>query len=1510
MSVAVLASLFPSAAAAAPGDLTLASTSATGEKGNFGTVGLLSISADGTRVAFESQSTNLHPEDTDNVQDIYVKDLVTGEVFLASSSDEGVKGNSASLEASLSADATKVAFQSHATNLDPADTDGLADIYVKDLVSGELTLASASGAGVKGDNASIFPDLSADGTTVAFSSFAQNLDPADGCVPDPGDLDDPDDDFLLCASDVFVKDLGTGDIVLASTSDSGERSNSDSVRPSLSADGTRVAFESQATNLDPADTDQSNDVYVKDLATGDLVLASAADDGTGGNNLSAIADLAENGSRVVFQSSATNLDPADAGFTEDIYVKDLGTGDVVLASTSSGGTKANALSQDATLSNDGTVVSFSSNATNLDPGDADGNADIYVKDLDTGELALASVTKTGTNANGHAFISDLAASGSKVAFAVTATNLDPADTDPFYADVYVKELAADAPPLAIENVPEAGDPVGRFQRFEASFDLNRMYANPFDPDEIAVDVTFTSPTGVEQTVPAFWFQDFEVQPGTENFEGYDPVGDPHWQVRFAPSEVGTYTYVITATEGSGEMAISPEMTFVADPSSEPGFVRVHSANPLYLQFDDGATYLPRGHNAAFEDGNPATNGTAYYGPLFQSFGTAGENWTRIWMTDFARNALEWSAGHFSGFYSGVGTYSLPSAWRIDAFLDLAAQHGLQVQLVLNDHGQFSDFVNARWSENPYNEANGGPVPPDRPDLFFSDPIARDLFKQRLRYTVARWGAYTDVLAWELFNEVQFIGTAALNPSNDAGVRAAVQAWHAELSAYLAGLDPFDHLITTSSDSSPLTDVIWDLPTINLVQVHDYSGPPTDRDQVIRDVVSDLKVAHHKPVIVGEFGIGSGDPERDFDPVAFGGSEADRDHLIQGTHLHNGVWTAALSESEAMSWWWGAYVAEDPARNRMPPDFPVNERVFPALDAYLAGEDFPSLGLTESSLTTTPDVLAFGLDNGEQAFVWVRDVMNEYGSGAGPGNLEGRVISGGEVTIDGMAPGPYEVDVYHTYRAGGVATTGLETAPGGSLTVSLPDFTRDIAFKVRSAVQPPVDDADGDGLLDEWEENGIDADGDGTIDLALHEAPFNADPQHKDVFVEIDYMDCAVGGCLAGDTHTHEPVAGALADVVGSFAAAPVGNPDGLQGVTLHAMLDEAVPEAEEKPFDSAPGGFDELKSGDPGDPCDGSFGTPAERASANCAATLAARKLAFHYAVFGHDWDSATHSSGVGEFVGNDLMVTLGGWPPESIDAVGGQQAAESSTFMHELGHNLGLHHGGDEEANCKPNYLSVMNYALSFPYLDPPGHWTTRTRSCRSCSRTTCLSPTASVALPDGSPSTGWTESLGAHRPMAPSTGTTAASRSMWACRPTSAGSIRPSVAVRTRAASGATTTGPMSSTASRTRRTSPAGCTSPTTPTPTSRANRPFRRRSPWTSTGTASRTPTIPARPTRTTRRTWTATGPGTRATSRTWWPSTSSRGTRRTRSTPRRTAPSRWPSCRRHTSMLRRGWTGHP
>ena len=279
------------------------------------------------------------------------------------------------------------------------------------------------------------------------------------------------------------------------------------------------------------------------------------------------------------------------------------------------------------------------------------------------------------------------------------------------------------------------------------------------------------------------------------------------------------------------------------------------------------------------------------------------------------------------------------------------------------------------------------------------------------------------------------------------------------------------------------------------------------------------------------------------------------------------------------------------------------------------------------------------------------------------------------------------------------------------------------------------DTDEDGLLDHWESTGIDFDGNNTIDLQLNQAPFNANVNRKDVFVEIDYMQ---------GSHTHRPDrrpnnttlgTPVLQAVTDAFDDAPVPNPSPTaDGITLHPMVDESLPEIASISFISRGAGasddFYDLKLGSNGTPAgtlcgtgvnDGHLGTSADRTSANCVNILGARRLSFHYNIFAHRFAEDLNNegfSGIAELPGNDFLVTLRvGDPTFGYDDASTSAAQhygtnfdreyatyQAGTFMHELGHTLGLRHGGIDHTNCKPNYLSVMSYTRQFNESATPG--------------------------------------------------------------------------------------------------------------------------------------------------------------------------------------------------------------
>jgi Tol biopolymer transport system component len=435
-------------AEAASDDLQLVSRAggAAGAKGNNGSTAA-ALAPGGRLVAFSSNATNLHPDDSDALSDVFVRDLRTGALELVSraSGAGGAKGNGSSGVPSISADGRFAVFASSATNLVPQDTDPATDVFLRDLVANTTTLVSHSAsAGVKANADSFTPAISAGGRFVAFASNASNL------LADDADA----------TTDVFVTDMQSGTVTLVSRADgaTGAKGSSGSAAPKVSADGGRVVFSSNAPNLDPNDPDPSPDVFVRDLRTGTTTLVSRAAAGGASNGDAFSPTISADGRFVAFGSSATNLAPEDTDAVTDVFVRDLQTGTTLLASRAggAGGPKGNGFSDEPSIAGDGHSVTFVSNATNLHPDDTDVIDDVFVRDLRGSSTRLVSRASSLNKGNGFSQAPSISSDGGVVAFTSNSANLTPDDTDTTL-DVFVRDVRS-APPGPATGSP--GPPPG------------------------------------------------------------------------------------------------------------------------------------------------------------------------------------------------------------------------------------------------------------------------------------------------------------------------------------------------------------------------------------------------------------------------------------------------------------------------------------------------------------------------------------------------------------------------------------------------------------------------------------------------------------------------------------------------------------------------------------------------------------------------------------------------------------------------------------------------------------------------------------------------------------------------------------------------------------------------------------------------------------------------------------------------------------------------------------------
>ncbi|MFO0981364.1 MAG: calcium-binding protein [Planctomycetota bacterium] len=394
------------------------------------------LSADGRYIAFSSAATNLVAGDTNGVEDIFVRDRLTGTTTRVSVDSLGNQANGESIMCNISGNGRYVCFQSLASNLVPGDTNATVDVFVHDLVTGSTILGSVSSDGEQANLHSELPGLSPDGRLLAFSSFASNLVPGDG----------------NSTIDVFIRDLVAGETLRVSFTWDGKESNGISTSPVMSADGRYVAFESDATNLVPGDTNGRRDIFVRDCRLDDTIRVSVDSSGGQGYEHCYNPEISGDGHLVTF-TSRSRLVPEDSNGGLDVYMHDLVTAQTVRISVSSDGEEGNGESAGATLSRDGRFVAFSSSAGNLIGGDTNGAEDAFVRDLRTGETKRVSIATSGAQGDGFSYAADTSADGSAIAFISDARNLVEGDTNN-EGDAFVHDRVA----LRTNGIPSAGQP--------------------------------------------------------------------------------------------------------------------------------------------------------------------------------------------------------------------------------------------------------------------------------------------------------------------------------------------------------------------------------------------------------------------------------------------------------------------------------------------------------------------------------------------------------------------------------------------------------------------------------------------------------------------------------------------------------------------------------------------------------------------------------------------------------------------------------------------------------------------------------------------------------------------------------------------------------------------------------------------------------------------------------------------------------------------------------------------
>lgn len=440
---------------------------------------------------------------------------------------------------------------------------------------------------------------------------------------------------------------------------------------------------------------------------------------------------------------------------------------------------------------------------------------------------------------------------------------------------FSKNTQAQAP--VIQAVTPQSATVEQYGKFEARLSMTAAFANPYDYDEGRVTAIFTAPSGEQTTVEGFYMEDFEIVASTGALTTLPTKG---FRIRFSPQKPGQWSYSVSCTNASGTGSF-PTQTFNCTPAAaakNQGFVQAGQGN--FLKFETGGQYIPVGENMAWQQSNPYLDYKKWVGKMADN----GGNFLRLWLCHWGLG-MEWK-NNSSGF-SGLKKYKQSSAFYLDWLFDYCAERGVYVMFCLNHHGQVSSQVNPNWSESPYNAVNGGPCANTWD--FFSNAQAKSLMKNRLRYTLARWGSQRSIMTWELFNEVNWT-------DNYEQQKPAVAAWHAEMAAFLKQRDYAARPVSTSCGSPESEDpAVWNNPDIDYSQRHYYFDSPNLEAVLAAGLRENLDL-YDKPALIGEFGLNAANISLNaLDP--------------KGIHLHNNLWGPLFGGGlgTGMTWWWDSYI---------------------------------------------------------------------------------------------------------------------------------------------------------------------------------------------------------------------------------------------------------------------------------------------------------------------------------------------------------------------------------------------------------------------------------------------------------------------------------------------------------------------------------------------------------------------------------------------------------------------------
>lgn len=465
--------------------------------------------------------------------------------------------------------------------------------------------------------------------------------------------------------------------------------------------------------------------------------------------------------------------------------------------------------------------------------------------------------------------------------------------------------------------------VGLFDLFEVSFTMGATYVNPYDPDSISVYALFSSPDNTSYEVNAFYYEDYEFQKVVIGDDYYEDVSDSlnnvGWRIRFTPNCIGKWKFRIIAKDRSGAVTQMPnngsrDYVFICGlVENADGFIS--KANSRFLKRDvvkdsirQFHSFFPIGPDVAWytcKDYGHFTKprGIYDYKRYIDSL-DGNANYMRVFISRYQYLSLygpeytQTENGQPKVYFDSI--INQKDSAELDYIIAYAQQHGISVMPCIFNCGDFRYANNdpsdvGIWANNPFNSVLGL----SNPCEFFTDNDAWRITRNFIRYVVSRWGYATNIMSWELWNEVDNMFDSC---DEYQFIEEDVLVWHKKIVDYLHGIDPFHHCISSSiggvSSYPYLYSVLYDC--LDFVQEHHYENIQNaeSRHQLLYRVYKRVLAGHtlytSKPFFMGEFGFGQNQNSPKY---------VDKDPY--GIDLHNSLWSSLFftSMGSASFWWW-------------------------------------------------------------------------------------------------------------------------------------------------------------------------------------------------------------------------------------------------------------------------------------------------------------------------------------------------------------------------------------------------------------------------------------------------------------------------------------------------------------------------------------------------------------------------------------------------------------------------------